>query len=317
MKVIVQIPCYNEEATLAEVVRQVPREIPGVDRVEVLVIDDGSADRTAETARAAGADHVVRHARNRGLAAAFQTGIDAALRLGADVIVNTDADNQYPGSRIPDLVAPILKGEADMALGDRQIGSLRHLSLLHRMLQKLGSAVVRRISGTAVPDAPSGFRALSREAAMRLEVLTDYTYTLETLIQAGRQGFRLVCVPIAVNAPTRVSRLKRSQWHYVGRSAATILRLYAMYRPLKTFLLLALPFLLGGLGLWTRYAVLWFQGETGRGAHVQSVVVGAVLLLIAVLFGSLGVLGDLIARSRTLAERTLLAAKRALHERTP
>lgn len=317
MKLIVQIPCYNEEDTLPQVLREIPRRIPGVDRVEILVVDDGSTDRTSDVARRAGADHVVRHAKNRGLAAAFQTGLDAALALGADVVVNTDADNQYPGSLIPALAEPILQGSADMVVADRRIGSLKHLPFLHRVLQRLGSAVVRRISGTAVPDAPSGFRALSREAAFRLEVLTDYTYTLETLIQAGRQGFRLAFLPIDINPPTRVSRLKRSQWHYVARSAGTILRLYALYRPLRTFFLMALPFLLGGLGLWGRFAYLWATDRGGRGAHVQSVVVGAALILIAVLLGALGVLGDLMARSRSVSERILAVSKKTLYGARP
>jgi glycosyltransferase involved in cell wall biosynthesis len=194
VKLVIQIPCFNEQATLPETVRDLPREIPGVDIVEVVVVDDGSTDRTSEVARSLGVTRVVRHTKNRGLAAAFQTGLDAAIALQADIIVNTDADHQYPGSAIPSLVASILEGRADIVLGDRKIHGLRHLPLTHRLLQKWGSAVVRRISGTEVPDAPSGFRAFSREAAILLEVLTEYTYTLETIIQAGRKGLGIACI---------------------------------------------------------------------------------------------------------------------------
>lgn len=317
LKVIVQIPAFNEEGTIADVVRAIPREIPGAGRVEILVVDDGSADRTAEVAREAGADHVVRHTRNRGLAAAFQTGIDRALELGADAIVNTDADGQYPGSQIAALLAPVLRAEADIVIGDRRIAAQKRLSWSHRLLQRLGSAVVRRISGSSVPDAPSGFRAISRDAALRLEVLTTYTYTLETIIQAGMKGLRLASVPIDVNPPTRPSRLMRSQGEYVLRSLGTILQLYVLYRPFKTFFMIAFPFLALGAGLWIRYLVLMLQGEAGRGAHVQSVVAGAALIIISIVLGSLGILGNLLARNRALAERTLHYSRRALFSRPP
>lgn len=313
MKLIIQIPCLNEEETLPETVRDLPKEIPGVSRIEVLIVDDGSTDRTAQVARELGVGHIIRHQKNRGLAAAFQTGLDRCLALDADIIVNTDADHQYPGTFIPSLIRPILEGQADLAIGDRNISSLLHLPWTHRLLQRMGTSVVRRVSGTDVPDAPSGFRALSREAAMRMEVLTGYTYTLETILQAGRMGMKIATVPIQTNRATRGSRLKRSELQYVFRSAVTILRLYALYQPLKTFLLLAVPFLIGGVALWVRYLVLFFLGAAGRGAHIQSVVVGAALILISVLFTCLGVLGDLMARARALAERTLYLAKRALY----
>ena len=316
MKLVIQIPCYNEEATLPGVLARLPHQLPGFDAIEVLVVDDGSTDGTSEVARRAGA-HVVRHARNRGLAAAFQTGLNACLERGADVIVNTDGDGQYPGEKIQELVAPILAGAADMVIADRRIGGLQRLPLSHRLLQRIGSAVVRKISGTQVPDAPSGFRALSRETALRTEILTDYSYTLESLIQAGRLGLRLEFLPVDTLPPTRESRLKASQWQYVRRSAMTILRLYALYRPLKTFILLSLPFFLAGSALWIRYAVLWIRNDAGRGAHIQSVVVGGVLLLIAGLLGALGVLGDILAKSRELAERALVASKRALYSPAP
>jgi len=313
VKLIIQIPCLNEEGTLPDSLRDLPKQIPGVSRIEVLIIDDGSTDRTAQVARELGVHHVVRHQKNRGLAAAFQTGIDRCLALDADIIVNTDADNQYPASFIPSLVRPILEGQADIAIGDRNISSLVHLPWSHRLLQRLGTSVVRRVSGTDVPDAPSGFRAMSREAAMRMEVLTGYTYTLETILQAGRIGLKIATVPIQTNRATRVSRLKRSNLQYVFRSAVTILRIYALYQPLKTFLLLALPFLLGGIGLWARYLVLLILGSAGRGAHIQSIVVGGAFILIAFLLSSLGILGDMLAKARALSERTLYLAKRSLY----
>jgi len=312
MKLVIQIPSYNEEQGLAETIRLLPRSLPRVDCIEVLVIDDGSSDRTAEVARAAGADHIIRHKKNRGLAAAFQSGIDAALELGADIIVNTDADNQYPGSFIAALIAPILDGGADYVIADRQMSRLTHLSRTHRLLQRIGSAAVSRISGIPVPDAPSGFRAITREAALRIEVLTDYTYTLETLIQAAHKGLRLAWVPVDVNPPMRASRLKRSEAQYVRRSAVTMLRLYALYKPLRTFVLLALPFMLAGLGLWGRYVGLVLSHAATRGSNIQSVVVGAALLLISLLLVSLGILGDILARNRTLTDRTLELTKRSL-----
>jgi glycosyltransferase involved in cell wall biosynthesis len=317
MKLLIQIPCLNEERTLPDTVRDLPGEIPGVTRIEVLVIDDGSSDRTAEIARELGVPHVVRHLRNRGLAAAFQTGIDQCLELQADVIVNTDGDHQYPGSFIPALVRPILEGRADMVIGDRRIHAQGHLSWMHRFLQWLGSSVVRRVSGANIPDATSGFRALSREAALRVEVLSKYTYTLETILQGERMGLNIVSVPIEVNRPTRQSRLKRNDLEYVVHSAATLLRLYALYQPLKTALLMALPFLLGGLGLWARYVYLIFAHDAGRSAHIQSVVVGGALILLSSLLGALGILGDILAKGRALSERTLYLAKVARYGRSP
>jgi glycosyltransferase involved in cell wall biosynthesis len=311
MKLIIQIPCFNEEATLGETLADLPKQIPGIDCIEILIVDDGSTDQTAEVARKFGTHHVIRHAANRGLAAAFQTGVDACLERGADFILNTDADHQYPGSYIPQLLEPLLSGQADMVIADRQIGSRGDLPIMHRMLQRLGSAVVRRISGTSVPDAPSGFRALSREAGLRLEIVTNFTYTLEALVQAGEKGLRLAFVPIHTNPPKRESRLKRTESHYVLKSAATLLRLYAVYQPLRTFLILGLPFLLTGAALWIRYLVLAILERGVRGAHLQSVVVGGASILIAFMLATLGILGDLMARNRIVSERILYHSKRA------
>ena len=240
MKLIIQIPCFDEEDTLPATLADLPREVPGFDEVEWLVIDDGSTDRTVEVARAHGVDHIVRLTNNKGLAAAFQAGLDACLKLGADVIVNTDADNQYYGGDIPKLVAPILAGEADMVIGDRETDQIEHFSPLKKRLQRLGSAVVRRASGTNVPDTTSGFRAYNREAALQMQVVSKFTYTLETIIQAGKQTVAVAHVPIRTNPQTRESRLFPSMWAYVRRNTASIFRIYALYEPLRVFIAAAI-----------------------------------------------------------------------------
>src|SRR5712691_3792026 len=260
MKLIVQIPCLNEEATLPETLRAIPRSIPGLDAVEVLVIDDGSTDGTARVAREHGADHVVRFTRRKGLAAGFMAGLDASLRLGADVIVNTDADAQYAGSEIPRLIAPILAGQADMVIGDREVGQVGHFSWPKRKLQAVGSWVVRKVSGTAVPDATSGFRALNREAALRINIVSEFSYSLESIIQAGKKKLALAHMPIEARE-TRPSRLFGSSWEYVKRSAATILRIYAMYEPFKVFVLLGSALFGAGVLLGLRYAYFWWLGD--------------------------------------------------------
>ena len=315
MKLIIQIPCYNEASTLAQTLEELPGTVEGVDRVEVLVIDDGSTDGTAERARALGVDHVVRHTANKGLAAAFQTGLNACLRLGADVIVNTDADNQYPGRFIPELIAPVVSGQADIVIADRQTHRIQHFSAVKKVLQRIGSATVRFASGTSVPDAPSGFRAFSREAALRLNILTAYTYTLETIIQAGKKNLTVVHVPITTNPKTRDSRLMRSSRQYVSRSAATILRIFTLYEPLRTFGYLSLPFFGVGLVLWLRYLALLLFTDPERGAHIQSVVVGAAALTIGFLVGLFGILAEIVATNRRLQEETLYYLKRVTFSR--
>ena len=234
-KLIIQIPCLNEAETLPATLAELPRSIPGIDVIEVLVVDDGSRDGTADVARAAGVDHVVRLRRNKGLAAAFAAGIDASLKRGADFIVNTDADNQYPGSQIAALLAPLLKGEADIVIGDRNIASVRHMSWRKRQLQRLGSWVVRQVSSTSVPDTTSGFRAYTRDAALRMTIVSEFSYTLESIIQAGKKRMAIAHVSIETNPRTRKSRLFDSMFSYIKRSAATIVRIYAMYEPLKIF----------------------------------------------------------------------------------
>ena len=246
MKLIIQIPCYNEAETLERTVHDLPKEVSGFDTVEFLVIDDGSTDGTSDIARELGVHHVVRHPTNLGLARAFQTGVDACLRFGADVIVNTDADNQYPGRYIPDLTAPVVARTADMVIGDRQTDEIEEFSRAKRLLQRLGTATVRRLSGTEVADAPSGFRAYSREAALRINVLTQFSYTLETIIQAGKTGLKIINVPISTNPEFRPSRLQKNMLDFIVKQASTMLRLYAFYEPLKAFSLLSLPFLLVG-----------------------------------------------------------------------
>ncbi len=308
MKLIIQIPCFNEEQTLPLTLADLPREVAGFDVVEWLVIDDGSSDRTIEVARAHGVDHIVKLTNNKGLAAGFQAGLDAALKLGADVIVNTDADNQYDGRDIPKLVAPILAGEADMVVGDRQVEQIAHFSPLKKGLQKLGSWVVRQASSTTVPDTTSGFRAYNREAALQMQVVSRFTYTLETIIQAGKLLVATDHVPVRTNPTTRESRLFPSMGAYVRRNAISIFRIYAQYEPLRVFWGGALLMGLAALAVWGRFLVAWIGGE-GAG-HVQSLILGAVLFIGAMLLGALGVIGDLLAAQRTLSQRTFERVRR-------
>lgn len=304
MKLILQIPCLNEEATLPATVADLPREVPGFATVEWLVIDDGSTDRTAEVARELGVDHIVRFTSNKGLATAFQVGLDAALKLGADVIVNLDADNQYSARSIPDLVAPIVRGEADFVVGDRGVADHPEFSPSKRLLQRLGSWVVRQASGTDIPDATSGFRAYSRQAALGVNVVTRFTYTLETIIQAGHSGVTVTHVPIEVNPATRASRLFRSKRQYIRRSMGTILRQYVVYRPMRVFMPLASVFGLVGLVLLARFG-WYYLTEDGPTGHVQSLVVGAVAAVIAIQLAMLGLIAELLRTNRVIAERTL------------
>lgn len=309
MKLIIQIPCYNDSPSLAITLAHLPRKVAGFDVVEWLVIDDGSSDDTVAAARAHGADHVVRHTRNQGLARAFMTGLDASLSHGADVIVNTDADNQYNGDDIPALVAPILNGVADIVIGERPIKAIEHFSPSKKLLQKLGSWVVRVASNTDIPDAPSGFRALSRNAAQRLMVFNDYTYTLETIIQAGQKNMAITSVPVRVNEELRPSRLVRSVPSYIKRSVVTIVRIFVIYRPFRFFgaigaVLFAVGFLIGLRFLWK-----YLSGDGG--GHVQSLILAGALLVMGFQTILVAFLADLLAANRKLMEevRFLLKAR--------
>ncbi|MFP4209353.1 MAG: glycosyltransferase family 2 protein [Wenzhouxiangella sp.] len=301
MKLIIQIPCFNEAETLPLALAELPREVPGCDVVEWLIIDDGSSDNTAGVARAHGVDHVVRHTCNQGLARAFMTGLERGLELGADIIVNTDADNQYHGGDIASLVAPVVAGQADLVIGERPISHIEHFSWLKKRLQRLGSWVVRKASGTDVPDAPSGFRAISRAAARELNVFNNYTYTLETIIQAGQRNMAIASVPVRVNEDLRPSRLVKSIPSYIKRSMVTIIRIFVIYRPFRFFAFIgSISFLLGTvLGL--RFVIYWLMGQ-GDG-HVQSLILAAVLLIAGFQTVLVAFLADQLAANRLLLQQ--------------
>jgi glycosyltransferase involved in cell wall biosynthesis len=307
MKLVIQIPCYNEEAHLPETVAALPRSLVGFDAIEVLVVDDGSTDRTADVAREVGATWLLRLPVHLGLAQAFSAGLDAALKLGADVIVNTDADHQYPGDEIGRLVEPILAGRADMVIGDRAPHQSEHFGFAKRALQRLGSWAVRRLSGTSVPDAASGFRAFSRRAALRMNVLTRFTYTVETIIQAGKKQIAITHVPIRTNPERRPSRLFGSMVTYIGRSVMTMLRIYAMYEPLKVFGTVGFVSVATGLLIGLRFLVNYLAD--GGAGHVQSLILAAVLLLAGFMTMLIGLVADLIASSRALVEDALLRTR--------
>ena len=309
MKLIIQIPCLNEEETLPVTIADLPREVPGIDQVELLVIDDGSTDRTVEVARECGVEHVVRLTNNKGLAAGFQAGLDACLKLGADVIVNTDADNQYKGADVAKLVAPIVAGEADMVVGDRQVGEIDHFSGSKKSLQRLGSWVVRRLSGTEVTDATSGFRAYNREAALQLLVVDNFTYTLESLIQAGKMLIAVDEVAIGTNPKTRESRLFASTGAYVRRNAPAILRIYARYEPLRAFATAGAVALFLAFCAWLPFLLDWVFNGDSQG-HLQSLILGAVLFIAAMQLFALGVIGDLLAGQRVMTQRVFERVRR-------
>lgn len=284
-----------------------PLHIDGIDCIETLIIDDGSKDDTVAVAQACGVDHIVRHPQNLGLAKAFQSGLDACLQHGADIIVNTDADNQYPGEVIPDLVRPVLLNGVDMVIGDRQVQQIPHFSPIKKGLQALGSWAVRTVSGTDVPDATSGFRAYSKEAALRLNILTRYSYTLETIIQAGKLGMSILSIPVNTNDPSRPSRLQRNMWHFIKAQAGTIIRLYAFYEPLRTFSYIALPFLILGLGSWIRFLYFYFQAI---GGHLQSLTIGTGMFIAGIFILLFGIQADITSKHRQLTQETLYRLKK-------
>ncbi len=303
LKLIIQIPCLNEAQNLPGTLAALPRHVEGVDCIEVLIVDDGSTDDTCQVAEQCGVDHIVRFASHRGLARGFAAGLDACLRLGADVIVHTDADGQYPGQDIPKLVLPVLRGEADIVIGDRRVDSVEHFTPIKRLLQRLGSSVVSMLSGVQIGDVTSGFRAYSREAALRLNILSDFTYTLETIIQSGKKPITIISVPTTSNPPTRPSRLFKSTLYYLCRQVPSILRLYMVYQPLKTLTLVSLVFLVPGLLIGLRFLYYLIIG-TGAG-HVQSLILAAILLIVGFQVFILGLVADLMAANRRLLEDTL------------
>jgi glycosyltransferase involved in cell wall biosynthesis len=308
MKLIVQIPAFNEEATIAQTLRDIPKKIEGITSIETLVIDDGSTDNTVDVARKAGATHVVQLRSHRGLSAAFVAGMDAALRLGANVIVNTDADNQYAGSDIPRLVAPIVRGSAELVIGDREVAKSPHMSPFKRMLQRLGSWTVGLASGIRISDATSGFRAFSREAALQINVFNPFTYTLETIIQSGNRNLGVQSVTVHTNPPSRPSRLYRGIGTYLRKSVVTVFRIYTLYKPLKTFFLIGSLLMLAGAGIGIRF--LWYFLRGDRGGHVQSLILAAVFLIVGFQTMLIGLVADLISVNRRLSEEVLIRLKR-------
>jgi glycosyltransferase involved in cell wall biosynthesis len=304
MKLIIQIPCLNEAATLPNTLADLPRAMPGIDVIEVLIVDDGSTDGTAQVARAHGVHHGVQFRRPKGLAAAFTAGIDACLKRGADIIVNTDGDNQYAGADIPRLIAPLLAGEADIVIGDRNIRDLSHMSLAKKLLQRLGSWTVRQVSNTKVPDTTSGFRAYTREAALRMTIVSDFSYTLESIIQAGKKRMAVAHVGVSTNAHTRPSRLFRNMFSYIKQSSATIVRIYAMYEPLKVFTYIGATLFLGGVLLSMRFVFDYLTG-TGLVGHIQSLILAAVLMIVGFQIVLIGLLADVISGARKLIEDLL------------
>jgi glycosyltransferase involved in cell wall biosynthesis len=308
MKLIIQIPCLNEEEALPVTLADLPRDVPGFDVVEWLVVDDGSTDATVAVARANGVDHIVRLTTNKGLAEGFQAGLDAALKLGADVIVNTDADNQYRGSDIPALTGPILAGNADMVVGDRQVRTIDEFSGAKKLLQRLGSWVVRRASDTTVPDTTSGFRAYNREAAIAMQVVSRFTYTLETIIQAGKMTVAVDHVPITTNGKLRESRLFPSTWTYIRRNGVSLFRIYSMYEPLRVFMIGATALGLVAAIVWGRF--LWYFLAGHGSGHIQSLILGAVLFNAAMVLAALGVLGDILSGQRIMLQRIFERVRR-------
>ena len=307
MKLIIQIPCFNEEQTLPATLKDLPKSIKGIDVIETLIIDDGSADRTLEVAKGCGATHTLSLTNNKGLAKAFYYGINRALKLGADIIVNTDADNQYNAKDIGKLIEPILQNKVDIVIGDRQVETIRHFSTLKIFLQKVGSWVVRQLSGTRIPDATSGFRAYSRSAAMQMNVISDFTYTLETIISAGNKNLAITHVPIRTNRKVRESRLFPNIRTYMMRSLVTLIKVYSMHKPLRVFTIVGGVSFLGGVLLGLRYIYYYFQGDPG---HVQSVILAGVLLVVGIQISMMGIAAELIAVNRKLLEDIQLRIKK-------
>lgn len=308
MKLVIQIPCLNEEKTLPLVLESIPKKINGIDEIVVVIVDDGSTDKTIEVAKKHGVKHFVRHAKNMGLARSFHDGVNYALGIGADIVVNTDGDNQYPGERIGDLVRPILESRAEIVIGDRQTAKIEHFSGFKKLMQRFGSWVVNKAAGTELPDAASGFRAYSKESLMRINIVTSFSYCMETIIQAGNKRIPIESIRIETNAKTRESRLFKNIWQHMFKSGSAIVRSYIMYRPHLIFIGLGTVMLIGGLIPFIRYGVIYLSGD--RGSHIQSLLLGAVLLFSAIIAYALAVISDIIRTNRTLQEDTLERLKR-------
>jgi len=305
MKVVIQIPCLNEEETLPLVFEKMPKKIPGVDTIEYQIVDDGSTDKTIEVAKQLGVHHIIRHEQNMGLARSFRDGVMYALEHGADIVVNTDGDNQYPQEMIPELVKPILDGRAEIVIADRQTSKIAHFSPLKKLLQRFGSQVVNKAAGTTLPDAASGFRAYSKQALLRINVMTQFSYCMETIIQAGNKRIPIVSIPVTTNPKTRESRLFKSMWQHVFKSMSAIMRAYIMYKPIAVFATLGSALLIIGLVPFVRFLLLfWLRGDDA-GSHIQSLLLGSVILIGAFLCFVLGVVADLIRTNRILLEETL------------
>jgi glycosyltransferase involved in cell wall biosynthesis len=308
VKLIIQIPCLNEEETLPATLNDLPRAIEGIDVIETLIIDDGSTDKTLEVAQEHKVDHILQLTNNKGLAKAFIYGINHALKLGADIIVNTDADNQYCAGDIPELIRPILEGKADLVVGDRQVETIRHFSPLKILLQKFGSWVVRQLSGTQIPDATSGFRAYSKEAALQLNVISDFTYTVETIISAGKKNLAIAHVPVRTNKKTRDSRLFPNIRTYLQRTLITIIKVYSMYKPLKVFTMAGGATFITGFAIGCRYLFFFFQGRTE--GHIQSLILSAILLIVGFQIIMMGIAAELISVNRQLLEDIQVRVKK-------
>lgn len=308
MKLIIQIPCYNEEQTIAKTLKDLPKSIPGIDVIEMLIIDDGSNDRTVKIAKQHGVQHFVKFTQNLGLARAFAAGLEKSLELGADIIVNTDADNQYKGSDIPRLIQPILDKKAEIVIGNRQVDKIHEFSRLKKIMQKFGSYIVRKVSQTNIPDTTSGFRAYSRHAALHMNIISTFSYTLETIIEAGQKDIPIISIPIETNKTERPSRLFKSNWYYIKRSTATIIRIYTMYQPLRVFFYSGLITFLISLLLSGRYLYFMVLGE-GKG-HIQSVILAGILFLLSCVLFMFGLLADVVAANRKIMEDTLYRIKK-------
>ena len=316
-KLVIQIPCLNESATLPTTLADLPKQLPGIDTIDVLIVDDGSSDNTSEVARAHGVRHIVRFRQRKGLAAAFTAGIDAALKLGADFIVNTDADNQYAARDIARLIAPLLAGKADIVIGDRNIRDLRHMSWHKKLLQRMGSWVVRQVSGTSVPDTTSGFRAYTREAALRMTIVSDFSYTLESIIQAGKKRMAVAHIEVGTNPQTRPSRLFDSVFSYVKRSAATIVRVYAMYEPLKIFTYIGSVIFLAGFAISLRFLYFYFGPRPYETGMIQSLILAAVLMIVGFQVILIGLLADVLSSTRKIIEDLLYRVRSMEASRPP